>query len=52
MGDVIVLSVLSAVVAAVIVSMLKNRRNGNRCSCGCTSCEKRFLCHPEEKEKR
>lgn len=48
MGDIIVLALLAAVVSGIVVAMIKNRKNGKKCSCGCASCEKRYLCHPNE----
>lgn len=42
----IVCAVLVAVVAAVIHSMVKNKKHGKTsCGCGCDSCAMRGTCH-------
>ena len=44
----IILSVLvAAVVAAIILRGIYNRRHGKGgCSCGCSSCPSQGMCHP------
>ena len=40
---------LIAVVAAIIVSMVKNRRKGkSSCGCGCADCPMSGSCHSEK----
>ncbi len=42
--------VLLAVLAAVAVSMARNRRAGKSgCGCGCEHCANRGFCHPPKK---
>ena len=48
MGDIIVLGVIAAICFFVIRSMIKNRKNGS-CSCGCSECAKKDLCHHSRK---
>ena len=51
MGDIIVLAVLGLILALVIFSMVRERKKGSSCSCGCAGCEKKSLCHPEKTDQ-
>lgn len=42
---ILVSAVLVAVVLAVIVSMIKNKKSGGSCSCGCAGCANAPYCH-------
>lgn len=46
-ATIIICAVLMAVVAAIVVSMIKNRKKGN-CGCGCAGCPMNGSCHPKE----
>lgn len=47
-ATIIVCAVLIAIVATVIVSMVKNKRKGKTsCSCGCSNCSLSDSCHPQ-----
>lgn len=48
-ATIIICAVLIAVVAAIIVSMVKNRKNGkSACGCGCADCPMSASCHGEK----
>lgn len=50
MGTIVVGAVTAAVVIAVIVTMIKNKKKGKTsCGCGCTSCPMQGSCHPASK---
>ncbi|MBP0968828.1 MAG: FeoB-associated Cys-rich membrane protein [Oscillospiraceae bacterium] len=45
-STIIVLLMLAAVVASIIISLAKDRRNGvSSCGCGCSSCPMHDRCH-------
>ena len=45
----IICAVLIAVVAAIIVSMIRNKKKGkSSCGCGCTDCPMSGSCHSEK----
>lgn len=45
-GTLIISLVLAAVVAAILISMHRNRKAGKTsCGCGCESCAMRGACH-------
>ena len=45
-ATIIICAVLIAVVAAIIVSMVKNRKKGEpSCGCGCANCPMSDTCH-------
>ena len=45
----IICAVLLAVVAAIIVSMIRNKKKGaSACGCSCASCAMAGKCHPEQ----
>ena len=47
-ATIIVCAVLIAIVAIIIVSMVKNKREGKAsCSCGCSNCSLKDSCHPQ-----
>lgn len=45
--DIIILSVLAAAVAAAVAFIIKRRKNGKCCSCGCDNCN--LNCHKKQK---
>ncbi|MBR4288608.1 MAG: FeoB-associated Cys-rich membrane protein [Clostridia bacterium] len=49
MGDFIVIAVIAVICFFVIRSMVKKRKSGS-CSCGCSECAKKDLCHPKKKD--
>ncbi len=48
MGTFIVLVILAAIVTAIIIKMVKNKKSGG-CSCGCGSCASKDLCESRKK---
>ena len=45
----IICAVLIAAVAAIIVSMVRNKKKGKpSCGCGCVQCPMSGSCHPKE----
>lgn len=51
MATIIVSVVLVIVVAAVIASMVHNKRKGkSACGCGCAGCAMNGACHPAKPE--
>ena len=49
MATIIICAVLIAVVSAIIVSMIKNKKKGkSSCGCGCADCPMSGSCHPEK----
>lgn len=50
LSTIIVCAVLIAVVAAIIVSMLRDKKKGkSSCGCGCANCAMSDTCHREKK---
>ncbi len=48
-GNLLVLALVAAAVAAVIRGQWKGRGSGRSgCGCGCDGCPSRGICHPEE----
>ena len=48
-ATIIICAVLVAVVAAIIVGMIKNRKKGKSiCGCGCSDCPMSGSCHTEK----
>lgn len=48
-ASIIICAVLIAVVAAIIVSMIKNRKKGkSSCGCGCANCPMSGSCHSDK----
>lgn len=46
---VIICAVLIAVVAAIIYSMIRNKKKGkSSCGCGCAECPMSGSCHPKK----
>lgn len=51
LSTLIVSAVLIAAVAAIIISMIRNRKKqGSSCGCGCTDCSLRSACHPDSSD--
>ncbi|MCI6854699.1 MAG: FeoB-associated Cys-rich membrane protein [Firmicutes bacterium] len=49
LGTIIIGAILAAVVAAVIVHMIHNKKKGrSSCGCGCSSCAINGTCHPKK----
>lgn len=46
-ATIIICAVLIAVVSAIIVSMIKNKKKG-KSSCGCADCPMSGSCHPKK----
>lgn len=50
LGTIVVCIVLAAIVTAIIVYMIKNKKKGkSTCGCGCSNCQMSSICHPEIK---
>ena len=48
-ATIIICAVLIAVVSAIIVSMIKNKKKGkSSCGCGCADCPMSGSCHSEK----
>lgn len=45
-GTIIVLAVLAVIVCAIVIKMIKDKKNGkNSCGCGCENCPSSGMCH-------
>lgn len=50
-ATIIICAALIAVVAAIIIGMIKNKKNGkSSCGCGCSSCPMSSSCHTKSKK--
>ncbi len=48
-ATIIICAVLLAVVSAIIVSMIKNKKKGkSSCGCGCANCPMSGSCNPKK----
>ena len=48
MATVIICAILIAVVAAIIVGMVRDKKKGkSSCGCGCANCPMSGSCHPK-----
>ena len=48
-ANIIICAVLIAVVAAIIVSMIRNKKKGkSSCGCGCADCPMGSSCHSKK----
>ena len=48
-GTIFIGAILAAVVAAVIVHMVRNKKRGrSSCGCGCSGCAMNGSCHPKK----
>lgn len=48
-ATIIICAVLIAIVAAIIVSMIRNKKKGkSSCGCGCSDCPMSSSCHPKK----
>lgn len=46
LGTIVVGAVLLAIVALIIVNMVKDKKKGkNSCGCGCSNCPSSGICH-------
>lgn len=51
LGTIVVGAIVVAVVAAIIVKMINDRKKGkSSCGCGCENCAASGMCHPKTKE--
>lgn len=50
LGTIIVGLVVATIVGAIIVNMIRKKKNGESigCSCGCGNCPSKGICHPEK----
>lgn len=49
-ATIIISLILAGVVVAVIVKMIRDKKNGkNSCGCGCADCAMKDTCHSEKK---
>lgn len=52
-GTIIICTVLIAIVAAIIVGMVRNKKKGkSACGCGCADCPMGGSCHSKADEKK
>ena len=50
-ATIIICAALIAVVAAIIIGMIKNKKNGkSSCGCGCSCCPMSSSCHTKNKK--
>ena len=47
---ILIILVLAAVVALAARSVLRNKKKGGSCGCGCSSCPMNGQCHSKEKD--
>ena len=48
-ANIIICAVLIAIVAAIIINMVKNKKKGkSSCGCGCTDCPMSGACHSKK----
>lgn len=48
-GTILICAVLLAVVAAIIVGLVRDRKKGkSSCGCGCVNCPMSGSCHPKK----
>ena len=45
-GTIITAVIVAAVVAAIVVKLVRDKKRGNSCSCGCESCGSSSECGP------
>ncbi len=50
MGDFIVIAVLLVIIGLIVYRMVKNKKAGKKCSCGCSECAFKDGCPTNEKE--
>lgn len=49
LATIIICAGLTAVVATILVSMIRNRKKGkSSCGCGCANCPMSGSCHPKK----
>lgn len=44
-GTILIAAAVCALVAWIIVKMVRDKKNGNSCSCGCADCALKNRCH-------
>ena len=48
-ATILILAVLAAIVAAIVVHLIRNKRKGkSACGCGCQSCPMEGACHSQK----
>ena len=48
-GSLVIGLVLLAVVAAIVVHLIRQKRSGGGgCGCGCSDCPSKGICHPKQ----
>ncbi len=47
-GSLVVGGVLLVVVVAIVVHMVRQKKSGGGCGCGCADCPSKGICHPEK----
>lgn len=51
-GSILVIGVIVAIVAAVIISRIRAKKQGkSTCGCGCSQCSMNGLCHENQNAK-
>ena len=52
-GTIVVVSVLAAIVSAIVVSRIRARKQGkSTCGCGCEQCAMSGICHSDPKSNK
>ena len=54
-GTIIVCTVLIAVLAAIVINLINNKRKGKNscnCGCGCSGCAMKDACHVPSKDTK
>ncbi|MBQ3184253.1 MAG: FeoB-associated Cys-rich membrane protein [Clostridia bacterium] len=45
-GNIAIVAVLALIIVLIVVKMIKNKKSGKGdCSCGCSSCGMKDVCH-------
>ena len=50
MGDFIVIATLLTFVIFIVFKMIKDKKTGKKCSCGCGDCVFKDSCHTQNKK--
>jgi len=49
-GTVLISAIIAGLVALAVISIIKNRKKGKKCSCGCEGCAFSDSCGGKKKE--
>lgn len=48
MGTIFVGLILAVILILIIKKIIKDRKNGSSCSCGCSGCSMQNVCHKKD----